>query len=164
MLFRSCIKCGRCVNVCEQVQGISALTYSNRSDDFRVTTAFNAPLDSTACVLCGQCSVVCPTAAIVERDNTHDVFNVLHDPNKHVIVQVAPSVRVALGDEFGLPPGSLVTGKMVSALKIIGFDKVFDTNFSADLTIMEEGAELIDRLTNKGTLPMLTSYSPGWAH
>ena len=111
-----CIKCGRCVNVCEQVQGISALTYSNRSDDFRVTTAFNTPLDSTACVLCGQCSVVCPTAAIVERDNTHDVFNVLHDPNKHVIVQVAPSVRVALGDEFGLPPGSLVTGKMVSAL------------------------------------------------
>jgi len=159
-----CIKCGRCVNVCEQVQGISALTYSNRSDDFRVTTAFNTPLDSTACVLCGQCSVVCPTAAIVERDNTHDVFNVLHDPNKHVIVQVAPSVRVALGDEFGLPPGSLVTGKMVSALKIIGFDKVFDTNFSADLTIMEEGAELIDRLTNKGTLPMLTSCSPGWVN
>ena len=88
----------------------------------------------------------------MERDNTHDVFNVFHDPNKHVIVQVAPSVRVALGDEFGLPPGSLVTGKMVSALKIIGFDKVFNTNFSADLTIMEERAKLIDRLTNKRTL------------
>ncbi len=159
-----CVKCGRCVNVCEQAQGISALTRSNRSGDFRVTTAFNAPLATTACVLCGQCSVVCPTGAIVERDNTQDVFDAIDNPKKHVIVQVAPSVRVAIGDEFGLSLGAIATGKMVSALRHIGFDKVFDTNFSADLTIMEEGAELIHRLKTGGTLPMMTSCSPGWVN
>lgn len=157
-----CVKCGRCVKVCSEVQGISALTYANRSGDFRVTTAFDAPMDQTDCVLCGQCTLVCPVGALVEYDYTSQVRHAIQDPKKHVIVQVAPSVRVGLGDDFGLEPGALVTGKMVTALKMLGFDKVFDTNFSADLTIMEEGHELLDRIKNGGKLPMITSCSPGW--
>lgn len=157
-----CIKCGRCVRACVESQGIAALTYSGRSEDFAVTTAFKKPFEETDCVLCGQCSTVCPVGSIVEKDDTQKVWDAIHDPKKHVIVQVAPSVRVALGDAFDMPKGSIVTGKMVTALKIIGFDKVFDTNFSADLTIMEEGHELLDRLQNGGQLPMITSCSPGW--
>ncbi|MCI9575333.1 MAG: 4Fe-4S dicluster domain-containing protein [Clostridiales bacterium] len=157
-----CIRCGRCVKACTESQGISALTYANRSDQFMVTTAYHMPFEETDCVLCGQCSTVCPVGSIVEKDDTQKVWDALHNPKKHVIVQVAPSVRVALGDGFGMAKASIVTGKMVSALRIIGFDKVFDTNFSADVTIMEEGHELLDRIKNGGKLPMITSCSPGW--
>ncbi len=159
-----CIKCGRCIRACKDVQGIAALTYSGRSDKIVVTTAYNKPLEETDCILCGQCSVVCPTGAIVEKDDTQLVLDALQNPKKHVIVQVAPSVRVALGDAFQLPPGAIVTGQMVTALRLLGFDRVFDTNFGADLTIMEEGHELLHRLQHGGKLPMITSCSPGWVN
>ena len=159
-----CIRCGRCIRACKDVQGIAALTYAGRSSDIVVTTAFNKPMEATDCILCGQCSLVCPTGAIVEKDDTQKVLDALQDNSKHVIVQVAPSVRVALGDAFGLEPGAIVTGQMVTALKLLGFDKVFDTNFGADLTIMEEGHEFLHRLENGGVLPMMTSCSPGWVN
>ena len=159
-----CIRCGRCVRACKDVQGIEALTYAGRSSDIIVTTAFEKPMETTDCVLCGQCSLVCPTGAIVEKDDTDAVLDALQDPKKHVIVQVAPSVRVALGDAFGMEPGEIVTGQMVTALRLLGFDKVFDTNFGADLTIMEEGSEFLSRLQNGGVLPMITSCSPGWVN
>ena len=159
-----CVKCGRCVKVCAEVQGCAALTYSGRSAGFKVTTAFDLPMDQTDCVLCGQCSLVCPVGAIVETDYTNEVTAAIQDSSKHVIVQVAPSVRVGLGDEFGMEAGAVVTGKMVTALRMLGFDKVFDTNFSADLTIMEEGSEFIERFTHKDQYqwPMFTSCCPGW--
>ena len=159
-----CVKCGRCVKVCAEVQGCAALTYSGRSAGFKVTTAFDLPMDQTDCVLCGQCSLVCPVGAIVETDCTNEVTAAIQDPSKHVIVQVAPSVRVGLGDEFGMEAGAVVTGKMVTALRMLGFDKVFDTNFSADLTIMEEGSEFLERFTHKKNYrwPMFTSCCPGW--
>ncbi len=159
-----CIRCGRCIRACKDVQGIAALTYAHRSSDIVVTTAYNKPMEDTDCVLCGQCSLVCPTGAIVEKDDTQRVLNVLQNPSKHVIVQVAPAVRVALGDAFGMEPGAIATGQMVTALKLLGFDKVFDTNFGADLTIMEESAEFVERLTQGGVLPMMTSCSPGWVN
>lgn len=159
-----CVKCGRCVKACEEIQGINALTYSNRSGDFRVTTAFDLPMAETDCVLCGQCSLVCPVGAIVEEDSTAPVWRAIHASDKHVIVQVAPAVRVALGDEFGMESGELVTGKMTTALRMLGFNKVFDTNFAADLTIMEEGSELIERIQKGGKLPLITSCSPGWVN
>ncbi|MBQ9378084.1 MAG: iron hydrogenase small subunit [Schwartzia sp.] len=157
-----CIKCGRCVRVCKDTQGIEALTYAGRSDDIIVTTPYNLSMEKTDCTLCGQCSLVCPTGAIVEKDDTQVVLDALQDTEKHVIVQVAPAVRVALGDAFGYKSGAIVTGQMVTALKMLGFDRVFDTNFSADLTIMEEGSELLHRIQNGGVMPMLTSCSPGW--
>ena len=159
-----CIRCGRCIRACKDVQGIAALTYAHRSSDITVTTAYDKPMERTDCVLCGQCSLVCPTGAIVEKDDTDAVLDALQDPRKHVIVQVAPSVRVALGDAFGMEPGEIVTGQMVTALKLLGFDKVFDTNFGADLTIMEEGSEFLHRLVHGGTFPMITSCSPGWVN
>ena len=159
-----CIRCGRCIQACKDIQGIRALTYCGRSADLRVTTAFDKPMEATDCILCGQCSLVCPTGAIVEKDDTQKVLDALQDTSKHVIVQVAPSVRVALGDAFGMEPGAIVTGQMVTALKLLGFDKVFDTNFGADLTIMEEGYEFLYRLQNGGVLPMMTSCSPGWVN
>ena len=157
-----CIRCGRCIRACKDVQGIAALTYAHRSSDIVVTTAYDKPMEATDCVLCGQCSLVCPTGAIVERDATQRVLRALQDTSKHVIVQVAPAVRVALGDAFGLGAGAIATGQMVTALKLLGFDKVFDTNFGADLTIMEEGTEFLDRLQHGGVLPMMTSCCPGW--
>lgn len=159
-----CIRCGRCIRACKDVQGIAALTYAGRSSDIVVTTAFNKPMEKTDCVLCGQCSLVCPTGAIVEKDDTQKVLDALQNPKKHVIVQVAPAVRVALGDSFGMQPGAIMTGQMVTALKLLGFDSVFDTNFGADLTIMEEGYEFLNRLNNGGVLPMMTSCSPGWVN
>ena len=157
-----CVKCGRCIRACKDVQGIEALTFANRSDNIIVTTPYNLSMEKTDCTLCGQCSLVCPTGAIVEKDDTQAVLDALQDPEKHVIVQTAPAIRVSLGDAFGLEPGAIATGQMVTALRMLGFDKVFDTNFAADLTIMEEGAELIHRLKNDGVFPMLTSCSPGW--
>ena len=159
-----CIKCGRCIRACKDVQGIEALNFAERSDKIVVTTAYDSPLEATDCILCGQCSLVCPTGAITEKDDTQRVLDALQDPKKHVIVQVAPAVRVSLGDEFHLPPGAIVTGQMVAALKRLGFDRVFDTNFGADLTIMEEGHEFLHRLEHGGTLPMMTSCSPGWVN
>ena len=157
-----CIKCARCVEVCQDVQGVHVLTHSHRSTRFNIAPAYEMELKDTLCVFCGQCAAVCPTGAIVEKDDTDLIWDAIEDPDKHVIVQVAPAVRVALGDAFDLPKGEIVTGKLVSALRRLGFKQVFDTNFTADLTIMEESHELIHRLTMGGKLPMVTSCSPGW--
>ncbi|MFZ5967217.1 MAG: NADH-dependent [FeFe] hydrogenase, group A6 [Bacillota bacterium] len=157
-----CIKCGRCVEACHDVQGVGAIYPVNRSDDMRITPAYGKNLRDVQCVYCGQCINVCPVGAIYEKDDTDKVWDALEDPEKHVIVQMAPAVRVALGEEFGMPSGSIVTGQIVSFLRKAGFDRVFDTNFTADLTIIEEGNELIERIQHNGRLPMLTSCSPGW--
>ena len=157
-----CILCRRCVAVCEQVQGVSAINVSGRGFDSVVSPAGQLPLNDAACTLCGQCILVCPTGALSEVDSTRKVWEALGDPKKHVVVQTAPAIRVALGEEFGLAPGSIVTGQLVAGLRALGFDRVFDTNFTADLTILEEGNELLQRLTTGGTLPMITSCSPGW--
>jgi len=157
-----CIKCGRCIQMCGKVQGLSLLDYVGRSDEVEIKPAFGKYLTDIACVACGQCAVVCPVAAITEKEDIDRVWEAINDPDKVVIVQTAPAVRVALGEEFGFEPGKVVTGKMVAALRALGFDKVFDTDFTADLTIIEEGNELLQRLSNGGVLPMLTSCSPGW--
>jgi len=159
---RKCIHCHRCVTVCEQIQTVSVLTPSNRGSRVIVGPAFNLPLNETNCTNCGQCVMVCPVGALYEKDDTGPVWKALEDPAKHVIAQEAPAIRAALGEEFDMPPGSLVTGKMIAALRRLGFDKVFDTNFTADLTIMEEGSELLQRIKEGGTLPLITSCSPGW--
>lgn len=159
---RKCIHCHRCVTVCEAIQGASVLTPAWRGSDIKAMPAFNLPLIETNCTACGQCILVCPVGALYEKDDTAAVWKALHDPSKHVIVQEAPAIRANLGEEFGMPPGSLVTGKMITALRRLGFDKVFDTNFTADLTIIEEGHELLKRVKEGGTLPMITSCSPGW--
>jgi NADP-reducing hydrogenase subunit HndD len=163
-----CVLCRRCVTVCGQTQGVAAIFPQNRGFASVVGPAFCADLDEVVCVQCGQCAAVCPVGAIIERDNIAEVWAALDDPNKHVVVQTAPAIRAALGECFGFPPGTLVTGKMVSALRRLGFDGVFDTNFAADLTIMEEGTELLTRLKKalvdreEVALPMFTSCSPGW--
>lgn len=159
---KKCVLCRRCVAVCEKVQGIKAIAPQERGFDTVVAPAFHDNLSDVACVLCGQCSLVCPTAAIHEKDDTQKVWDALADPSKHVVVQTAPAVRVSIGEMFGMDPGSVATGQMVAAIRRLGFDKVFDTDFSADLTIMEEGSELIERVKNGGTLPLITSCSPGW--
>ncbi len=159
---RKCIKCYRCVTVCQDIQTAAVLSPSFRSDRVHITTAFNLPLNETNCTNCGQCVMACPVGALYERDDTAKVWQALQDPEKHVIVQEAPAIRAVLGEEFGMPPGTLVTGKMIEALRRLGFDKVFDTNFTADLTIIEEGNELLQRLKEGGKLPMITSCSPGW--
>ena len=157
-----CILCRRCVAVCEKTQGIGVIGANERGFKTFIGSAFDMDLDETSCVSCGQCIAVCPVGAITEKDNTKEVFDVIADPKKHVVVQAAPAVRAALGEEFGYPIGTDVEGKMIAALRRLGFDKVFDTNFSADLTIMEEGTEFLDRLQNGGKLPLITSCSPGW--
>jgi len=159
---RKCIHCHRCITVCESVQTVSVLTPSFRGSKVRVVPSFDLPLVETNCVACGQCIMACPVGALYEKDEVDEVWKVLQDPAKHVIVQEAPAIRAALGEEFGLPPGTLVTGKMIAALRKLGFDKVFDTNFTADLTIIEEGHELLKRVKEGGKLPMITSCSPGW--
>ena len=159
-----CILCGRCIRVCRDVQGMNVYSFIKRGFHAMVSPAFEQDLSKVACSFCGQCASLCPTAAIREKDDTEKVWEAIHDPKKIVVCQVAPSVRVALGEEMGQAPGSIVTGKMVAGLKAMGFDKVFDTNFSADLTIMEEGHEFIHRLKNNGVLPMVTSCSPGWVN
>lgn len=156
-----CILCRRCVAACQQ-QHVAVIGANNRGFDTEIGCAFEQPLSHVACVSCGQCINACPTGALTEKDNTQDVLNAINDPDKIVIVQTAPAVRAALGEEFGLPIGTNVEGKMVAALRRLGFDKVFDTDFTADLTIMEEGYEFLDRVTNGGVLPMITSCSPGW--
>lgn len=158
-----CILCRKCEAVCAKVQGAHVLGGYNRGFNTIVSPAFGHSLDNVACTMCGQCIHVCPVGAISEKDDTMKVWDALGYSEKHVVVQIAPAVRVALGEEFGLEPGTIVTGKMYAALRRLGFDKVFDTNFSADLTIMEEGHELIERLNSEdATLPMITSCSPGW--
>jgi NADP-reducing hydrogenase subunit HndD len=157
-----CILCRRCVAVCENVQGIGVIGTNERGFHTNISSAFGMGLGETSCVSCGQCIAVCPTGALSEKDNTEDVFAAINDSEKYVVVQTAPAVRAALGEEFGLPIGTKVQGKMVAALRRLGFDKVFDTDFSADLTIMEEATELLDRIQNGGTLPLITSCSPGW--
>lgn len=157
-----CIKCGRCVEMCQEVQTVGAINTAHRSVEYEISTAFNRPLQETTCVYCGQCVSVCPVGALYEKDETEKVWQAIGNADKHVIVQVAPAVRVALGEEFGLAPGSISTGKMVAALRRLGFAKVFDTDFSADVTIMEEGSELLARMSSGGALPLITSCSPGW--
>ncbi len=164
-LFRDpekCILCRRCVSVCHQVQSVKAIVPEGRGFNTVVEPAFYNSLSESPCVLCGQCSVICPTGAITEKEYINQVWEALDDPQKHVIVQTAPAVRVALSEAFNQPAGSIVTGQMVAALRRLGFDQVFDTNFTADLTIMEEGTELIKRIENNETLPLFTSCSPGW--
>ena len=162
-----CILCRRCVTVCNEIQHVGAIQAQNRGFETVISPAMGLPLNSTACAMCGQCTVVCPTGALRETDGLTPVWKALADPNKRVVVQVAPAVRAALGEEFGLPCGTPVTGKMASALHELGFDDVFDTLFAADLTIIEEGTELLGRLENaltgkEAVLPMITSCSPGW--
>lgn len=164
-----CIRCQRCVRTCQELQGISALAVVNKGDHQRISTFLNKPLNDVVCSNCGQCINRCPTGALTERNYIEEVWKVLYDPSKFVVVQTAPATRIALGEDLGLPPGERVTGQMVSALKRLGFNKVLDTDFTADLTIMEEGTELLTRLKRAlvdkdetVALPMMTSCSPGW--
>ena len=156
-----CILCRRCVAACEQ-QKVAVIGPNGRGFDTHIACAFEKQLGDVACVSCGQCIVNCPTGALTERDQCEEVIAALNDPSKHVIVHTAPSIRATLGEAFGMPIGTNVEGKMVAALRRLGFDKVFDTDFGADLTIMEEANEFIERVQNGGVLPMITSCSPGW--
>ena len=157
-----CILCRRCVAACGVTQGIGVIGANERGFETHIASAFEQPLDSTSCVSCGQCIVVCPTGAIAEKDDTDKVWAALADPTKHVVVQTAPSIRATLGECFNMPIGTNVQGKMVAAARRLGFDKVFDTDFAADLTIMEEATEFLHRFTEGGAMPLITSCSPGW--
>ena len=164
-----CIRCQRCVRTCAELQGVNALTVAHKGDQMKITTFFEKAMRDVVCTNCGQCVNHCPTGALVEKNYIEEVWEALADPQKHVVVQTAPAVRVGLGEELGYEPGERVTGKMVAALKRLGFDSVLDTDFTADLTILEEGTELLTRLKKalvdkdeNVTLPMATSCSPGW--
>ncbi len=158
-----CINCGRCVKVCQELQNVWALEFIGRGDMTRMAPAGDIQLNDSPCIKCGQCSAHCPVGAIFENDSTQAVFDAIRDPKRHTVVQVAPAVRAAIGEAFGLPPGTLVTKKIYSALRRLGFDQVFDTNFAADLTIMEEGSEFVERFVHgKGELPLISSCCPAW--
>lgn len=156
-----CVLCRRCVAACNE-QYVGVIGANNRGIDTAIGTPFEVSLSNVPCISCGQCTVVCPTGALVEKDDTDKIWAALADPDKHVVVQTAPSIRATLGECFGMPIGTNVEGKMVAALRRLGFDKIFDTDFAADLTIVEEANELVERIKNNGTLPMITSCSPGW--
>lgn len=157
-----CIKCGDCVMVCEEIQGVGALGFSHRGTEVQIKPAFNKKLSETNCVNCGQCRIVCPTAAITIKNETQKVWDAIYDKNTRVIAQIAPAVRVALGEEFGLKPGEVTIGKIASILRKIGVDEVYDTALSADLTVMEESDEFLDRYSKNENLPLFTSCCPAW--
>ncbi|MBN1489603.1 MAG: iron hydrogenase small subunit [Phycisphaerae bacterium] len=157
-----CILCGKCVRMCEEIQGVSAIDFIGRGSRTRIGTAFDEGLNVSSCVYCGQCITVCPTGALREQSHIKDVMDALEDPDRFVVVQHAPSISVTLGEAFGIAAGTDVAGVMTTALRRLGFDRVFDTGFSADLTIMEEASELVHRVRTGGVLPMMTSCSPGW--
>ena len=158
-----CILCGRCAAVCQQMQGVWALEFIGRGEKTRIAPAADVTLAESPCIKCGQCLAHCPVGAIYEHSHAREVYAALADPKKHCVVQIAPAVRVALGEDFGYEPGTLLTGKIYAALRRLGFNAVFDTNFGADLTIMEEGSEFIERFVNgKGELPLITSCCPSW--
>jgi len=157
-----CIQCSRCIRVCSEIQSVGAIDFVNRGGRTQVLTFFNKGLNNVECTNCGQCILACPTGALREKTVVDEVWEAISDPKKFTIVQTAPAVRAAIGEEFGMPAGSLVTGKMAAALRMLSFDKIFDTQFAADLTIMEEASELVGRIKNKKVLPMITSCSPGW--
>jgi len=157
-----CILCGRCVRVCNEIQNVGAIDFTKRGFSTIVTTPYNKGVNISDCILCGQCILVCPTAALKEKSASKEVTNALNSKNKYCIAQIAPAVRATLGEEYNMPLGSDVTGQIITGLRRMGFKKVFDTNFAADLTIMEEATELINRIKNNKTLPMFTSCCPGW--
>ncbi len=157
-----CIKCGDCVMVCEEIQGVGALGFSHRGTEVQIKPAFNKKLSETNCVNCGQCRIVCPTAAITIKNETQKVWDAIYDKNIRVIAQIAPAVRVALGEEFGLKPGEVTIGKIASILRKIGVDEVYDTALSADLTVIEESNEFLERFTKNQNLPLFTSCCPAW--
>ncbi len=157
-----CIQCGDCVRMCEETQNVGAIDFALRGYELMVCPAFNDPLSETECVQCGQCAAVCPTAAIVVKSNVEDAWKAIYDKNKRVIVQVAPAVRVALGEEFGLPAGESIMPLMVAAMRKLGFDEIFDTSFGADLTIIEESQEFLDKINSGAKLPLFTSCCPAW--
>jgi len=157
-----CVLCGRCERTCTDLQSVAALHPANRGWETMIMPGLGGDLANAVCVHCGQCINRCPTGALKAKDPAPLIWEAIHDPSKHVIVQTAPAVRASIGEEFGMPPGSRVTKKMVTALKMLGFDRVMDTDFTADLTIMEEGSELIQRIQKGGVLPQITSCSPGW--
>jgi iron-only hydrogenase group A len=157
-----CILCGKCVRMCEEIQSVAAIDFSGRGSKTSICTAFDEGMNISSCVYCGQCIKVCPTGALREQSSIKPVMDALNDPDMVVVVQHAPAVSVTIGEAFDMEPGADVAGAMVTAMRRLNFDRVFDTSFSADLTIMEEGSELVQRLTQGGTLPMMTSCSPGW--
>jgi len=157
-----CILCGRCIKVCSEVMGVSAIDFINRGSNTVIGTSFNKGLNTSSCVNCGQCIMVCPTGALSEKNHFAEIMDALKDPKRTVVVQYAPAISVTIAEEFGMAAGTDVNGLLNAALRKIGFDKIFDTTFAADLTIMEESAELIERLNNNGVLPMITSCCPAW--